>query len=205
MAIDYSNAVDATYANLRQYPNLHVCQADIYHLPFAPGAFRYIYSLGVLQHTPKVAQAFAALPPLLAPGGELVVDVYQKTLASRFLPKRWLRPLTTRMPANQLFSVLERSVPPLLWLSCRLRRIPKAGRLLSRLVPVANDFGELCLTKQQLREWALLDTFDWLSPAYDQSQTPETLRKWFQQSGLTHIMVAKIEHLVGRGVKQDKN
>lgn len=69
VALDYSSAVDACYGNLRHHPNLHVVQGDIYALPFARGSFAFIYSLGVLQHTPDVARAFAALPRMLAGGG----------------------------------------------------------------------------------------------------------------------------------------
>lgn len=68
VALDYSSAVDACYANLRHHPNLHVVQGDIYAMPFALESFPFIYSLGVLQHTPDVAEAFAALPPLVGGG-----------------------------------------------------------------------------------------------------------------------------------------
>src|SRR5215469_15010462 len=50
VALDYSSAVDACYANLRHYPNLSVVQGDIYALPFQQGIFPYVYCLGVLQH-----------------------------------------------------------------------------------------------------------------------------------------------------------
>ena len=69
VALDYSSAVDACYANLKHHPNLHIVQGDIYALPFEPGNFQFVYSLGVLQHTPNVAAAFAALPPMLRGGG----------------------------------------------------------------------------------------------------------------------------------------
>jgi len=69
VALDYSSAVDACYANLKHHPNLHIVQGDIYALPFEPGNFQFVYSLGVLQHTPNVAAAFAALPPMLKGGG----------------------------------------------------------------------------------------------------------------------------------------
>lgn len=72
VALDYSSAVDACYANLRHHQNLHVVQGDIYNLPFAPESFHFVYSLGVLQHTPDVAKAFAALPHMLAGGGDFV-------------------------------------------------------------------------------------------------------------------------------------
>ena len=52
VAIDYSSAVDACNKNFKNHPNLFVCQADIYELPFELMTFSFIYSLGVLQHTP---------------------------------------------------------------------------------------------------------------------------------------------------------
>jgi 2-polyprenyl-3-methyl-5-hydroxy-6-metoxy-1,4-benzoquinol methylase len=201
IALDYSSAVDACYANLRHYPNLHVVQGDIYALPFAHGSFDFVYSLGVLQHTPDVGSAFAALPPMLANGGQLCVDYYEKTLKGALLPKHWLRPVTKRMPKARLFGILEALVPLLLPVSRALGRIPVAGRLLKRLVPVANYEGILELSESQLREWALLDTFDWLAPQYDQPQTVATARKWLVQAGLSNAEVVKAGHLVARGAK----
>lgn len=202
VALDYSSAVNACYANLKRHPNLHVVQGDIFALPFERGSFPFVYSLGVLQHTPDVAKAFAALPPMVASGGgRLCVDYYEKTFKSILLPKYWLRPLTKRMPKEKLFALLQRLVPVLLPVSRGLGRIPLIGSLLKRLVPVANDEGILPLTETQLREWALLDTFDWLSPEYDQPQTAETARKWLQCAGLDNIEVLKAGHLVGRARK----
>ena len=56
LALDYSSAVDACYENLKHYPKLHVVQGDIYSLPLLKDSFSYVYSLGVLQHTPDVAK-----------------------------------------------------------------------------------------------------------------------------------------------------
>ncbi len=201
VALDYSSAVDACYANLRHHPNLHVVQGDIYALPFAPDSFPFVYSLGVLQNTPDVARAFAALPPMLAGGGRLCVDYYEKTFKSRLLPKYWLRPITKRIPKPRLFASLERLVPVMLPISRALARVPVVGKLLKRVVPVANYDGIYPLTEPQLLEWALLDTFDMLAPAYDQPQTAATARRWLEQAGLREIEVLKAGHLVGRGTK----
>ncbi|MBA3013390.1 MAG: methyltransferase domain-containing protein [Proteobacteria bacterium] len=201
VALDYSSAVDACYANLRHHPNLHVVQGDIYALPFVPESFTFLYSLGVLQHTPDVAKAFAALPPMVAGGGRLCVDYYEKSFKSRLLPYYWLRPLTRRMDKPQMFALLKRLVPLLLPVSRALGRIPVAGKLLKRLVPVANYEGLLPLSEVQLREWALLDTFDWLSPTYDNPQNAATVRMWLEQAGLKEIEVLKAGHLVGRARK----
>jgi len=52
-----------------------------------------------------------------------------------------------------------------------------------------------------LYEWAVLDTFDMLSPSYDNPQTPQILHSWLTKAGLEDIQVGKFAHLVGRGRK----
>jgi SAM-dependent methyltransferase len=199
IALDYSSAVDACYANLQHHPNMHLVQGDIYALPFPKGFFACVYSLGVLQHTPDVARAFAALPAMVANGGRLCVDFYRKSWKNLIAPKYWLRPLTRHMPKARLFAVLETLVPRLLPISRALGRVPLLGGGLKRLVPVANHVGVLPLTERQHLEWSLLDTFDWLSPEFDHPQTPETVARWLHDAGLEHIEVLTAGHLVGRG------
>ena len=201
VALDYSSAVDACLANLRQHPRLHVVQGDAFALPFSPGSFDFVYSLGVLQHTPDPQRAFASLPPMLAPGGRISVDYYERSLGALLHPKYLLRPVTKRMPKPVLFSALEALVPVLLPLSRMAGRVPLLGRGLQRMLPVANDEGTLPLTPTQLREWSLLDTFDWLAPEYDNPQSEATARQWMVQAGLAQIEVLRVGHLVARGVK----
>ncbi len=201
VVLDYSSAVDACYANLKHHPNLHVVQGDIYALPFARGAFSFVYSLGVLQHTPNVAKAFEALPLMVKKEGRLCVDYYEKSWRSIFHPKFWVRPLTKRMEKKMLFSLLQKAVPVLLPLSRLLGGVPLMGRLLKRLVPVADHYGKLPLSVEQHHEWALLDTFDWLAPQYDQPQTEATARQWMLQADMGDIEVLKEGHLVARGTK----
>ena len=129
------------------------------------------------------------------------MDYYEKSFKSLLLPKYWLRPGTKRLPQARLFGVLERLVPLLLPVSRAVGRVPVLGRGLRRLIPVANYEGLLPLNAVQLREWALLDTFDWLSPAYDQPQTAKTARLWMQHAGLRDIEVLRAGHLVARGIK----
>jgi SAM-dependent methyltransferase len=199
VALDYSTAVDAAYENLRRFPHVHVVQADIYHLPFAPRTFGFVYALGVLQHTPDVEAAFAALPPMLAPGGRLCVDFYMRTWRTALTPYYWMRPLTKRLPRQRLFAAVQRAVPVLLPIRRSIGRIPGVGAYLKRMVPVADYHGVLPLDDRQLMEWALLDTFDWLSPEHDHPQRAATVRRWFETAGVQEIEVLKAGHLVGRG------
>jgi 2-polyprenyl-3-methyl-5-hydroxy-6-metoxy-1,4-benzoquinol methylase/uncharacterized protein YbaR (Trm112 family) len=201
VALDYSSAIDACYLNLKHHPNLHVLQGDIYVLPFAPGSFSYVYSLGVLQHTPDVHQAFASLPVMLEPGGHLCVDYYEKSLKGALHPRHYLRNITTRLSKATLFSSLQKTVPGMLWLSDALGAIPLVGSVLKRILPVANHFDGIGLSHKQKQEWALLDTFDWLSPTYDQPQTEASARAWMVEAGLNQIEILRASHLVARGRK----
>ncbi len=200
VAVDYSSAVDACRANLR-HENLHVVQADIYALPFAAESFDYVYSLGVIQHTPDVEHATKSLVPPLKPGGELVVDVYRRHWQGWLHPRIWLRPITTRMDAGRLFTMVERTVPTLLRVSNAVDAVPVIGPQLRRLVPVANHRGLLPLTSAQVQEWAILDTYDWLAPKYDQPQTAGVLGRWLLDAGLSDVNVFKSDHLTARGRK----
>lgn len=201
VALDYSSAVDACYANLKHHPNLHVVQGDIYALPFAHESFPIVYSLGVLQHTPDVAKAFAALPLMVRGGGRLCADFYWNRLRTMLNAKYLVRPFTKRMNQTNLFQWLQRWVPALLAFSQVLGRVPLIGRGLKRIVPVADYTGRFPLSDQQLKEWALLDTFDMLAPTYDNPQSAATVRHWFEQAGLVEIEVGHWGHLVGRGIK----
>ena len=201
VALDYSSAVDACYANLAQYDNVDVVQGDIYCLPFAEESFPYVYSLGVLQHTPDVARAFAALPPMVVRGGKLCVDFYGRRFGTLLHSKYLLRPFTKRLPKERLLHALEGAVPVMLPVSRAVGSIPFVGRALKRLVPVANYGGVYPLTPQQIKEWALLDTFDMLAPQYDQPQSAKTVQAWLQNAGLSRIEVFQAGHLVARGTK----
>jgi SAM-dependent methyltransferase len=201
VALDYSSAVDACYANLGHHKNLHVVQGDIYALPFLQAAFPYVYSLGVLQHTPDVARAFGALPRMVSGGGRLSVDFYGLGFGTFMHAKYAFRPVTKHLSQRTLLKVLESTVPLMLTVSRRLGAIPMLGRYLKRLIPVANYTGVYELNSQQLKEWALLDTFDMLAPEFDKPQTQTRVRRWFAAAGLADVEVFRAGHLVGRGTK----
>lgn len=75
VGIDLSPAVNASFRRLKDRPNFHVIQADIFRLPLKP-VFDHIISLGVVHHTPDPKQAFCSLSRLMRPGGSLGVMVY---------------------------------------------------------------------------------------------------------------------------------
>ncbi|MBZ0232802.1 MAG: class I SAM-dependent methyltransferase [Deltaproteobacteria bacterium] len=198
VAIDFSSAVDACRSN-NGSEELHVLQADLYDLPFAPGSFDFVYSFGVIQHTPDVRGALEALVAQVRPGGRIAVDVYRSSWRQFLHPKFWLRPVTKRVPSAALFGWVERLAPPLLEVSRTVGRVPLVGAALRRALPVANYEGVFPLDEDQLRDFAVLDTFDWLSPRYDQPQSAATLERWMRELGLVEIEIDHPAHMTGRG------
>jgi 2-polyprenyl-3-methyl-5-hydroxy-6-metoxy-1,4-benzoquinol methylase len=184
-SVDYSNAVDANWQSNRDKKDFFIAQASIYELPFEENSFEYVFCYGVIQHTPDVKASFMNLVKFLKVGGKLSIDVYKKNWKSIFLSKYWFRLFTKKMSHNKLLKLIEWYVPKWFPISSLLIRIPFIGKFLCQIIPISNytlQFPEL--TKQQLVEWAILDTFDMLSPEYDQPQTLSTLKKWALEANL---------------------
>ncbi len=176
VGVDLSNAVDAARETLASRPNVHVVQASIYDLPFRRDAFDGCYCIGVIQHTPDPARSLRALPAVLRPGGRIAVTVYERRRWTRFHSKYILRAITRRLDPTLLLSLVRFFMPVLFPLTDLLFRIPKLGRFFRFCIPVANYVEKCDLSWRQRYRWAVLDTFDMLSPAYDQPMTePEVV------------------------------
>jgi 2-polyprenyl-3-methyl-5-hydroxy-6-metoxy-1,4-benzoquinol methylase/uncharacterized protein YbaR (Trm112 family) len=186
VSIDYSAAVEANFANNGQRENLLIAQADVYHLPTPKRSFDFVACLGVIQHTPDPAAAFRHLVDQLTPGGRIALDVYRKRsgLARLTMTHRWVRPLTRRMAPERLYRLTSAYVRTMWPLTKVLRRIPRIGRKLNWMLGVGDYGGKLDLPDAMLREWAVLDSFDMLSPAYEFPQTLAAVEQWLERAGL---------------------
>lgn len=60
------------------------------------------------------------------------------------------------------------------------------GRFVNSSIPIADIKYTFPpdLSKQQLRGWAILDTFDMFSPQFDNPQTIVSVRNWFTELGM---------------------
>lgn len=159
-------AVRACRRNTGEIENVICIHADARRAPVTPRGVDMALSIGVYQHTPSPPDYLTEVASTVREGGRLILWGYERRLKTLAHPHRVLRPLTRRMPPERLLPLVERAAPALLRASDRLRSLP-GGSVLARAVPVANYRGSLPLDDEQLLEWAVLDTFDWLSPAYD--------------------------------------
>jgi len=194
---DYSSAVDANARNQGRVPRLHLFQGDIFNIPLAESQFDKVICLGVLQHTPDPAAAFRSLARYVAPNGQLVVDVYRKSLAALMQWKYVLRPFTKRMKKESLYRLIASVTPALIPAARSLRGA--AGRAGARLVPIV-EYSYLGLEPTLNEKWAVLDTFDMYSPAHDHPQSAATLESWFAEVGFVDVDVRNgLNGVVGTG------
>jgi SAM-dependent methyltransferase len=172
--VDLSLAVEAAHANLGERPNVRILQADLFRLPFRPGTFDLIYSLGVLHHTPNCEQAFRQIAPLVRPGGRVCIWVYGYMDAWEFFARQYRR-VTTRLPHRLLHALCRLAVP---WY--HVCRLPGIGRMLWTVLPIS---------LHPRPAWRVLDTFDWYAPRYQSLHTSPEVFHWFRSEGLTDIML----------------
>jgi SAM-dependent methyltransferase len=200
-SFDISSAVHANAASNGRFPNLRLVQASIYEMPFPEESFDFLFCFGVVQHTPDVERSFKTLFRYLRPGGRFCIDVYAAMIAYPH-PRQLLRPVTRRMPPARLYALVEKAVPRLLPLSTMLGAVPWAGQGLARLVPVANHRYLNLKDKETIRNWSVLDTFDWLSPRYESPQPRRRLERWTRDLALREVSIERNRGLyVIRGVK----
>jgi len=197
-SFDSSESVEANRANNGHHTNLHLFRADIFNIPRDAGLFDKVLCLGVLQHTPDPKRAFMELTKFVKPGGQIVIDVYKKTIFSRLQWKYFLRPFTRWIPTRVLYGMVCVAVPVLLPLAIATYKI--FGSLGTRLFPIAS-YPTLSLPYKIHKQWSILDTFDMYSPRYDNPQTRRAVRKWFKEAGLKEVEVRYGPNgIVGRGI-----
>jgi len=177
IGIDLSFAVDAAYKNIGKRENVHIIQADIFNLPFRPGTFDQMYSIGVLHHTPDTKAAFHSVVPLLKQKGEFAVFLYAHGHYHAF-SDRW-RKISVHLPIKVLYWLSSISIP-----LYYLHKIPFFGNAAQFLLPTAN---------WPHWKWRWLDTFDWYSPRYQWKHTWPEVFHWYQEEGFTDIELYQFE------------
>jgi SAM-dependent methyltransferase len=176
VGFDLSAAIDSAYRNHGQWPNVYLAQGDIFNPPLRRQVADRLFSFGVVQHTPDPEAAFRSLVRLVKPGGQIAAWVYRKWPLPH--PTYVLRWFTRGMQEPQATKFIEWYTPKAMKLARALGHIPLVGKQVRRLVPVADYAGNLPLTEEQVREWALMDTHDALITRHTYPQTWSDLRRW---------------------------
>ncbi len=189
-SVDYSNAVEANFKNNGHHKDrFNLYQASVYDMPFAPAQFDKVFCFGVIQHTPDVGKTVQSLISMAKPGAEVVVDFYCiNGWWTKVQAKYIFRPITKKWSNEKLLNKVEKNIDWMIAATTFFNKIG-IGRFVNRFVPICDIKGTLPpgLSKQALREWCVLDTFDMFSPEYDQPQKISTVKKWFEENGMDQV------------------
>ena len=169
IGLDYSIAVDRARKHTADLDNCQFVQGDILHPPLARERFDFVWSHGVLHHTPDTRAGFQQLAGLVRPGGTLQIIIFLKTA------------LPLRISDGLLRAGL------------RLLPYPVAARLcrclgVLRHLPAASFWKRFVWFSLQptpaLREYC---NFDWYMPRYHHEHSVDEVKSWFRAAGLADV------------------
>src|SRR5215471_4749060 len=201
-AIDLGPAVEIARQNTENAGDVQVVQADLYHPPFAPESFDFIYSIGVLHHLPEPETAFRNLLKYLKPGGEIQIYLYWNPEGQPI--KRALlqlvaatRQVTTRLPHRAVYALaFPAAVAAFLffvWPYEILRRIPGLRDLAEKIPMKQYSYFpfRVCVNDQ-------LDRF---SAPIENRYTRQDVVDWLKRAKLEQTEVNASFGWVGTGKK----
>lgn len=175
VAADLSYAVESARQNLARWEHAHVIQADLRGLPLKSGVFDFIYSLGVLHHTPDPRRTFEGLVRYLKPGGRISITLYSGYNKVYVTSTNLWRRLTIRLPSRIVYYISHLAIPLYYFY-----RLPGLGLIARAIWPISLHPDP---------EWRLLDTFDCYTPRYQFFYTHPEVYRWFRDAGLRDIAV----------------
>ena len=183
VGMDVSDSVERAARLLAGKPNVHLVQGDLFTPPFRAGTFDYIYSIGVLHHTPDPAGAFRSVASLCRPGGTCSVHVYPPQFwlgPIRGAVTKALRTVTVRLPHELLFRLCRQVGLPLGLLQMRL-----AEHAIGRVVGA--PFFLVTIPRHRQPGVMVGDTFDTYSARYIHTYTGEEVGDWFRAFGFSEV------------------
>ena len=191
IGVDYSSAVEASKQNLPATDNL-IIQGDLASLPFSDQTSDFIYCIGVLQHTSEPGHITKELIRCLKVGGELTLTFYENSSWHVLWYSKYLvRPLTKRVPKTLLLNFLEKTAPVWFPTTRYLFGLPGfLSRAFRFLIPIANYVEYEYTNSKFARDEAILDTFDMLSPSYDEPIKKSEVLSWITDSGIKLEMLS---------------
>ena len=201
-SVDYSDAVEANIKNNGSNSRLSIEKASVYELPYSKLSFDKVFCFGMLQHTPDPSRTVKCLTEMVKPTGELIIDFYPiKGWYTKVHAKYLIRPFTRKMNHKKLLHWVESNVDTMIALYKGLHKLGLG--VFSRFIPVVDIYKVLPpgLSETEEKEWVILDTFDMLSPAYDNPQRMRNVVKWIKDNGLEITFAGQKEYSPGHIVQ----
>lgn len=194
IGVDMNDAVEHVYRSNRDLDNVHIVQGNILSLPFKRHIFDFVWSNGVIHHTPDASGCHRALSRVVKPGGTLYVWVY----ARRFSPFKLAKDVADVVKISNL------PEPALLGL-CRGLAYPSLAlftvyRWVVHLPLVPRTPWLEWTSRRRTLQALRLTWFDTLSPQYDTTHSESEVIGWFESEGFEEISAIEEPKVGVRGV-----
>ena len=118
-----------------------------------------------------------------------------------------MRPLLKRLPNNILLKLIEYSANTFINLYFIFNKF--GLNILTRFIPICDIKNALPdnLSREKLREWVILDTFDMFSPKYDNPQKISKVKKYMENNNIEitfagFVQIKNMKSAVIRGIKK---
>lgn len=203
IAVDLSDAIFAIPAHVTDRGNVIRVHGDLRKLSFDFSKITHVFSIGVLQHTPKPYATALSLVQAMYPKTKFAFTAYARRWYTPLHPKYIIRPITKLLPRSQLLKFLEHLLPKHFDLLMRLVRPLNRRRLFKFLLPIAlyPEF-ESDLNREKLIQFTILDTFDMWTPKYDKPLISGKTQKLLAPYSSNFEVISKVPVIV-RGEKAE--
>ena len=171
--VDLSEAYLVAANNFKKEKNYQSIQADISRMPFADKQFDYIFSFGVIHHSPDPKACLKEIFRVLKPGGEICITVYPSY--GMYYTSKVIRKITTKIPQKLLYLI---TTIYLCIFYLPYKYLFLKHSFLGKLIPISlsNSFKE-----------AILDTYDCYSPKYQHTFHSYELYEILSEIGFKEI------------------
>lgn len=179
IAVDIAG-LDIAKKNLKDDKKIQLVQASILDLPFKKKSFDIVFCHRVLQHTPDPHGVLNHILSFVKDDGAAFIHTYARTWIQMWRWKYALLPFTRKIEPEKLYNAVKCYAPCAFKVTSFLRKIP-GGRIINHFfIPFLNyrharQFKTL--SDERVMEIGVHDTFDALSPPYDQPMSAKDLRR----------------------------
>jgi ubiquinone/menaquinone biosynthesis C-methylase UbiE/uncharacterized protein YbaR (Trm112 family) len=171
IGLDIGSGIECARWRSKSLPNVHLIQGDLLNIPIKDDSIDFVFSNGVIHHTPNTYKAFCNLAKITKKKGNLMIWVYPKGNFLWEYTNRFARFFTTKLPPKMLY-YLSYPMIPILY-----------------IFPAYADNRPGKNTPKELTQ----SIYDWLSPFYQSHHTPEEIMKWFKRNGFKKFIKMKMD------------
>ncbi len=191
-----SGSVNSAFRNTKEFQNVHIIQADLYNLPFKDETFDYIYSVGVLHHTPDPKRTFTCLVQKLKRGTVISAWVYGRE--GNWWIVHLLNPIRTYITSKLPLAVVK-GIAFLLSviLQCALKLIYIPVNTIKILQPFSrilfyNEYMYYISKFPFIENYSIV--FDHLLPEIAHYITRNEFSTWFEENHLRHVCISRVNN-----------